>query len=567
MREAMNCLSDMSQCTPVSALSRVNRKNHWTLIPYETDEVSGVMIGAGSVADAPEVTLPLGVSGWHAIYLGFWNPHHDYDGGACVRLKLTGDPCFQALSDFNYDGAAAAPSLWGGAELQECFFRHADLTGKDLVIAQQSKGEPKKAYVAYFKVIPLSQAQADAIQKDRANRDSRTLIATNDGASFFYHKGCTTKEEILEQLELYRHSDIGKVAWAVSYGDKTNYPSKVAHCVTAKRANSDITLSPSQAVLSESLDTLLSQGVIPVQVALEHVHDMGLKFDAMFRMGINGDIPPCDICHEGLVASRPQLRMVAKDGTPLEKASYAFPQVQEFMLSLIREVIENFDIDGVDLGWIRGPQFVGYETPFVEDFMKEHGEDPRTLDENDIRAQRLRARYLTDFVRRVRRLVDEMGDKRGRKIELSAWLFSSEACLFFGLDVETWLKEELLDQIVGADLGRFLDIARAHHCKYYLGDRTLENVLKGHAKGVDGFAFWDLNIPIFGYSHELPDAWAVTRRMGHKEKLPALAKDPPELKKIRLNTIGGFDIRHATNIGANERKYSPPEMLPIYSGG
>ena len=39
--------------------------------------------------------------------------------------------------------------------------------------------------------------------------------------------------------------------------------------------------------------------------------------------------------------------MVAKDGTPLEKASYAFPEVQEFMLSLIREVAEEFDIDEI----------------------------------------------------------------------------------------------------------------------------------------------------------------------------------------------------------------------------
>lgn len=563
----MNCLSDMSQCRPVSALSKVNKKNHWTLIPYETDEVSGVMIGAGSVADAPEVTLPLGVSGWHAIYLGFWNPHHEYDGGTCVRLKLTGDPCFQALSDFNHDGAAAAPPLWDGAELQECFFRHADLTGKDLVIAQQSKGEPKKAYVAYFRLIPLSQAEADAIQKDRANRVNRSLIATNDGLSFFTHKGCTTKEEILEQIELYRHSDIGKVTWAVSYGDITNYPSKVGRCVTAKRANSDMTLSPSQNLPSKCLGILISQGVIPVQVALEHVHDMGLKFDAMFRMGIIRDLPPFDTCHEGLVAGRPELRMMAKDGTPLEKASYAFPEVQEFMLSLIGEVIENFDIDGVDLGWIRGPQFVGYETPFVEDFRKEYGVDPRTLDANDMRAQRLRAGYLTDFVRRVRRLVNEMGDKRGRKIDLSSWVFLSKTGLFYGLDVETWLKEELLDSVVGADLEGYLDIAKAHHCKFYLGNRDIESVLEGHAKGVDGFAFWDLNIPIFGYSHELPEAWAVTRRMGHKEELPALAKDPPKIRKIRLNTIGGFDICHATNMGANERKYGPPEMLPVYSGG
>jgi len=563
----MTCRSDMSLCTPASALSKVNKAGHWTLIPYEADEVSGVMIGAGSRAGAPEVTLPLGVSGWHAIHLGFWNPHHEYDGGTTVRLKLTGDPCFEALSDFNNDGAAAAPVLWDGAELQECFFRHADLTGKDLIIAQQSKGEPRKAYIAYFKLIPLGQGEVDAIRKDRANRSHRILIATNDGASLFHHKACTTREELLEQVELYRHSDFGKVSWAVCYGDKTNYPSRVGCSLTGELAECDTTFSSSQRNLHDSLGALISQGLIPVQVALEHVHEMGLKFDAMFRMGITGHIPPGGRYTEGLVARRPDLRMLAKDGTALEKASYAFPDVREFMLSLIREVIENYDIDGVDLGWVRGPRFVGYETPFVEDFMTEYGEDPRNLDENDIRAQRLRARYLTDFTRSVRRLLKDLGDERGRKIELSAWVYTAQTSLFNGLDVETWLKEDLLDSVVGGDLGEFLPLAKAHQCKFYLGNRDIDAVLKGHEEGVDGFAFWDLNIPIFGYSQELPDSWAVTRRMGHRQDVATFAKELPTMKKMRLKTVGGFDICHATNIGASQMNSQPPEMLPTYSGG
>ena len=562
----MNCLSDMSRCEPASALSDVNRKNHWTLIPYETDEVSGVMIGAGSQADAPEVTLPLGVSGWHAIHLGFWNPHHDYDGGTTVRLKLTGDPCFQVLSDFTYDGAAAAPVLWDRAELRECFVRHVDLTGKDLIIAQQSKGERKKAYVAYVKLIALGRDEVDAIREDRADRRHRILIATNDGASFFHQKACTTREEILEQVELYRHSDIGKVSWAVSYGDKTNYPSEVGCCLTGELAECDTTFSSGEKNLHESLRALFSQGIIPVQVALEHVHEMGLKFDAMFRMGITGHIPPNGRYADGLIARRPDLRMLARDGTPLEKASYAFPEVQEFMLSLIREVVEDFDIDGVDLGWVRGPQYVGYEAPFVQDFMTEHGEDPRRLDENDIRAQRLRARYLTDFMRRVRLLLKELGDRRGRKIELSAWVYTARTSLFFGLDVETWLKEELLDSVIGVELEEFLETAHAHHCKYYVAGREIEYVVKGHEAGVDGFAFWDLNIPIFGYSHDLADTWAVTRRMGHAEDVAAFAKEPPTLTRIRLKTVGGLDICHATNIGA-PKEGGPPEMLPTYTGG
>jgi len=201
-------------------------------------------------------------------------------GNTTVKLKLTHDPCFQPISD-------PEPEInWTGAELQECFFRYADLTDQDLIIAQQKKGQPKKAYVAYIKLVPLSQEKVDAIKKERARKDTRILIATNDGASFFSSKGCTTKEELLEQVELYRHSDIGKVIWAFNYGDKTNYPSKVGKLVTSLK--SDITTCRGSQVEHKSLDALISKGLIPAQVALEHVHHMGLKFDAMFRMSIIG---------------------------------------------------------------------------------------------------------------------------------------------------------------------------------------------------------------------------------------------------------------------------------------
>jgi len=261
------------------------------------------------------------------------------------------------------------------------------------------------------------------------------------------------------------------------------------------------------------------------------------------------------------------LRMLAKDGTPLEKASYAFPEVQEFMLSLIREVAENFDVDGINLGWIRGPQFVGYETPVIRDFKEEYDEDPRNLDDNDIRIQRLRARYLTDFTGKVRRLLNEVGSKRARKIELSAWVFSPETNLFYGLDVETWLKEGLLDSIIGSGTKEFIETAKTHHCKFYLGSRGTKEVLEGYENGVDGFVFWDLNVQCLGYWHELPESWAVTSRMGHKEEVKDFAKEPPRMKRITLKTVGGFDICHTTNRGANERNYWPPEMLPLYSGG
>ncbi|MBI4026919.1 MAG: hypothetical protein HY360_18180, partial [Verrucomicrobia bacterium] len=61
-------LSDMHRCVPAVALSATRTRKHWYLIPYETEQVSGVMIGSLSANSAPNITLPLNVSGWHAVY-------------------------------------------------------------------------------------------------------------------------------------------------------------------------------------------------------------------------------------------------------------------------------------------------------------------------------------------------------------------------------------------------------------------------------------------------------------------------------------------------------------------
>ena len=124
--------SDLSRCEQRSALSRTEAKAGWHLLPYETDEPklkSGVMIGAASFISAPDVRLPLNIAGWYAIYLGYWNPHHAYDGGMTIKVKLNDDPCFIRISE-------AEPVYGSGIDattLQEAFFKIADLTGRELV--------------------------------------------------------------------------------------------------------------------------------------------------------------------------------------------------------------------------------------------------------------------------------------------------------------------------------------------------------------------------------------------------------------------------------------------------
>ncbi len=123
------------------------------------------------------------------------------------------------------------------------------------------------------------------------------------------------------------------------------------------------------------------------------------------------------------------------------------------MLTMIREVIDRFDIDGVSLCFVRGPMSVGYEDIVIDDFRKKHGIDLRSIDENDIRAQRHRAGYLTEFVRSVRGMVDEAEKKKGKELELTAMLYPGTwkkgfaSNLFFGFDLEIWLDERFLDGV------------------------------------------------------------------------------------------------------------------------
>jgi hypothetical protein len=299
---------------------------------------------------------------------------------------------------------------------------------------------------------------------------------------------------------------------------------------------------------------------------------MGLEFHAMFRLALVGDLPPSDLFGPGLVRRRPELRMLARDGTPMEKASYAFPEVRDYMLSLIREVAETFNIDGVNLGFVRGPQWVGYEAIVVEDFQRKHGKDPRHLDPNDPVVQRHRAGYITTFVRDARRLVDDLGRKQGKTIELSAWpgCYGTLECqLFYGLDVETWLREGLLDSIiVDSRDPALLATIKSHRCRLIIetGGHTpqeaVNSIRKGYEGGADGFAQWDMN----SYQ-ERPEFWEILRRMGHRPEMEALARSHPKPATIPLKTVGGFDICHVTNQGAAERNYRPPDMLPMYSGG
>ena len=108
----------------------------------------------------------------------------------------------------------------------------------------------------------------------------------------------------------------------------------------------------------------------------------------------------------------PELRGADRAGNATPRISYAYPEVREFVVSLLSEMAE-FPIDGICLLYNRRPPLVEYEPPVVQGFIDEFGEDPRQLDSMDSRWLSYRARVLTQFMREVREAMVAAASERG----------------------------------------------------------------------------------------------------------------------------------------------------------
>ena len=530
-------LTDMSICKPSSAISPTDQTNHWRAVKYESEDVCGTMLLASTHAQAPEVSCPVNVNGWHAISIGYWHPA--LMPRVDVKVKLQSDACFVTIADDEAD-----PDSY--VTLREVFWKYADLSGEEILFGQQSKGTARPACIAYVKLDPLDDVALQRIAESRADRSTRTVIATNDGASWLTAKGATTAADIREEIEPYRHSDVWRVDWAVCYGDMTNYPSKVGFNYYQPKYHCEL-LDDNEKMICESMRALAGQGLVLHKVAMQHAHSMGLEFHAMIRMGIGSFTPPYD-ARAGFMAEHPEMRLVDRDGTALPKISYAFAEVRSHMLAIIEEVLDD-EIDGVNLCWMRGTPAVGFEQPVVDAFMDLYGENPVDVGDDDQRLWRVRAEFITDFMRGVRKLTNSVGEQRGRPITVTAMVPGATLphILSRGYDLQTWFDERLIDDITAAAVNA--PFIRDHGIKQHIyvsggeaGCRA--GVQLTSETGAPGMTVWDMNL-----SQDLHQIWDLLRRLGHKDQIIEGRSDLPRPRRVRMRSVGGVDVSHTTDWG------------------
>jgi len=99
--------------------------------------------------------------------------------------------------------------------------------------------------------------------------------------------------------------------------------------------------------------------------------------------------------------------------------------VRELKLRVIEEFFDRWDFDGIELDWLRHTLYF-----------------PRGL-------EREKGKYLTEFMRAVRRSLRQKAARRGRPIEIAVRVPERvEWCLEGGFEVPTWIREGLVDFLI-----------------------------------------------------------------------------------------------------------------------
>lgn len=548
-------ITDFSNGTPKDGLSVDGEKDRWRLIPYETDEHTGVLLYAHSFSSAPEISLPLHATGWHRIRLGIWQPNFAYDGESMLRVKLSDDPAYRRIHP------PASADTQAATLIREVYFQDADLTGQQLVIGKSNGLMGRYAALAYIKLEALGAEEVAALVADRDQRGTRNLVATIDGVSYFHYGAYERPEDVLDQVELYRHSDVGKVLWAVTYGDRTNFPTSVPGAVFLgdhNRSSETVESGPNDYIRGEqhahrALRDFASAGMVPHVLAARHAQSMGLEFDLMFRLGILGDLGFLDLGDKGFLRMYPQFRQALADGTLLDKASFAFEETQDFIIALMAEALSQVDADGINLCFVRGPHMLQYERPVLDAFQARYQEDARTVEPGDPRLREVRAEIMSHFMKKVHELATSIGATRGRPLNVSVWVWPSERGVWLGgtpmnegLDVKRWIREGWLDSVIcqeGVD-PEYIALGKETGCKFvlftgYRGETAMspESVTRAYGDGVAHFAYWDMDAVQLK-----PSVWNWLRRIGHREEMADWSTYSPSDILLPIRSVAGIDV-------------------------
>lgn len=208
---------------------------------------------------------------------------------------------------------------------------------------------------------------------------------------------------------------------------------------------------PADDSLIKQLPTL--RGFDLLQAYADVCHELGMELHVwmpVFGVGSSSS----QYASLSLFTQKPDWRIVSDTGSDGADSGVQFlnpanKEACDYLLKTYRYILESYDIDGFQLDYIRYPHTGdddwGYDDQTIAAFKEKYGITPKY----DFRASywsdwvSFREDYVTDFVRRMRALVDEVAPNVALSADLYGSIDTAHTAVY--QNGQGWIEEGLLD--------------------------------------------------------------------------------------------------------------------------
>ncbi len=239
---------------------------------------------------------------------------------------------------------------------------------------------------------PLSPAPAFSSGSRPPVRDR--LLYNMDGTDLFFYHDTISPAELCHRVDEVADAGVTTYLFSPNPGQNMGYPSTV--CAMFRFTPPDSAKGPVPVSRTDSIWTrisgnfahLVKLGYDPTGVVVDRARLRGLEAFVTFRMNElhDVDVPGSPLLSE-FWKSHPQYRVGGYEGWGAMALNYAEPEVRDYYFALLSEVCNRFDIDGLEMDFMRFPYFFPRDTTRMKEY----------------------AGVMTEFVRRVRAMTKARG--------------------------------------------------------------------------------------------------------------------------------------------------------------
>lgn len=262
-------------------------------------------------------------------------------------------------------------------------------------------------------IVVLCTALGDVLRAE----DHKTLLITDDFGGVWRSR---TYKDVDRIIEIMRSAKPDIMAIDAASPDSCMYPSRVGH--TRPNKNLEALRAAGKEPYAYLVDALKQSGItVLAAVRMNDHHGQLNNWGPWSRAHRQWSLGP-KIKGQYILTKKPE-DMEWREIGAMRKMDYAIEGVRNHRLAILREILETFDVDGLQLDFNRSAPFLS---------------EPKTKN----------AVYLTEYLREVKKILVHRVKTKNRPMLLGIIVpWDIEYCRQEGLDVDSWIREGLVDYV------------------------------------------------------------------------------------------------------------------------